>query len=223
MWELLVPDAAAHCMHSGATAETAAPTFSDSCPFNYAVLALACMSKNPDDRPPLFQIQEVLQALNVEVTTGQSYLDWTGAQRVRPPLLRRTVHSLRLQVFSLPRPHALIMCLVYWYECEVSSMGTRTISRVLRNTGVGHVQDVRALGGAIAFRRPPTPQPGSVCSSLDPPLASEDESVDRGSAGNTLMESWASEKSVGSVSFYTSVDAASGSASESGIYSHRLR
>ena len=104
MWELFVPDAAARCMHGVATAEIAAPTFPNSCPFNYAVLALACMSKNPDDRPPLFQIQDVLQALNVEVTTGQSYLDWTGSQRVCRPPLECTYSSTSASSTSVTTP-----------------------------------------------------------------------------------------------------------------------
>ena len=99
----------------------------------------------------------------------------------------------------------------------------RTILGGPTNTEVVLMQDVTALGGVIALRRPPTPTPRSQ-RSLTEPLASEDESIDRGSAGDTLMESWESEKSSESVSFYTSVDAASGSASaESAIHSHHLR
>ena len=103
MWELIVPNAAEicrkHCKdqntsesktdaktdrnESQATPEVAASTFPDSCPFNYAVLALACMSQNPEDRPPMFQIQEVLRSVDVEVGSGRHYMDWTGSHRVR--------------------------------------------------------------------------------------------------------------------------------------------
>jgi hypothetical protein len=91
MWELLVPNAAAYCGQGMATTEIAAPTFPHSCPFNYAVLSLACMANNPDDRPPMLQVQEVLQALDAEVTRGLTYLDCTGSQRVCPP---RHAHRL---------------------------------------------------------------------------------------------------------------------------------
>lgn len=71
------------------------------------------------------------------------------------------------------------------------------------------VQDVEALGGAIARCRVPTPQANSVCGLSDSgqPL-SPLGSVDKESGGNAIMDSLVSEKSVESVSFYTSVDAA---------------
>lgn len=104
MWELFVPNAASFCGRHGASAELAAPTFPNSCPFNYAVLSLACMAKNPDDRPPMFHVQEVLKSLDAEVTTNQSYLDWTGSQRVRTCSGFR---SALLQIF-FPHLHLLV-------------------------------------------------------------------------------------------------------------------
>jgi serine/threonine protein kinase len=59
------------------------PTFPSHCPFNYAVLALACMAPVPADRPPFFQVFEVLTSLDVELSNGL-YVDWAGKTRVRP-------------------------------------------------------------------------------------------------------------------------------------------
>lgn len=62
------------------------PGFPAVCPFNYAVLAMACMAANPEDRPPVYQAYEVLTSLEVDLAAG-TYFDWTGTQRVRPRLL----------------------------------------------------------------------------------------------------------------------------------------
>ena len=58
------------------------PNLPDYCPFNYAVLALACMAPVPGDRPPFFQVFEVLSSLDAELASG-SYVDWAGQTRVR--------------------------------------------------------------------------------------------------------------------------------------------
>jgi hypothetical protein len=57
-------------------------TFPSHCPFSYAVLSLACMAPTPTDRPPFFQIFEVLSSLRVELGSGR-YRDWAGQERVR--------------------------------------------------------------------------------------------------------------------------------------------
>lgn len=58
------------------------PGFPAVCPFNYAVLSMACMAANPEDRPPIYQAYEVLTSLEVELAAG-TFFDWTGMQRVR--------------------------------------------------------------------------------------------------------------------------------------------
>lgn len=58
------------------------PSFPDVAPFNYAVLALACMAPVPAERPPAFQVFEVLSALEAELAAS-SYVDWSGQTRVR--------------------------------------------------------------------------------------------------------------------------------------------
>lgn len=83
MWEVYVSTGAAMATRGDLVgAEPDERPFPTSCPFNYAVLALACMANNPDDRPPMYQIYEVLTSLDVELTTG-FYIDWSGTQRVR--------------------------------------------------------------------------------------------------------------------------------------------
>jgi Protein tyrosine and serine/threonine kinase len=75
------------------------PTFPDHAPFNYAVLALACMAPEPGERPPFFQAYEVLAALEGELGSG-TYVDWTGHSGVRGTLPVRTIVPARLHATS---------------------------------------------------------------------------------------------------------------------------
>lgn len=70
------------------------PSFPSHCPFNYAVLALACMAPSPEDRPPFFQIFEVLTSLDVELANGD-YRDWAGQMRVRLCVASHTATHLQ--------------------------------------------------------------------------------------------------------------------------------
>jgi hypothetical protein len=81
MWEVYVASLSSISHGELVGGEPDGRPFPTSCPFNYAVLALACMASNPDDRPPMYQIYEVLTSLDVELTTG-FYIDWSGTQRV---------------------------------------------------------------------------------------------------------------------------------------------
>ena len=69
------------------------PNLPDYCPFTYAVLALACMAPVPGDRPPFFQVFEVLSSLDAELASG-SYVDWAGQTRVRHRMRCRVLHAV---------------------------------------------------------------------------------------------------------------------------------
>lgn len=86
LWEVFLGQPPFVLTDSGAAPHPQFPTFPSHCPFNYAVLALACMAPVPADRPPFFQVVEVLTSLDVELS-GATYVDWSGTQRVRPPAL----------------------------------------------------------------------------------------------------------------------------------------
>lgn len=82
MWEVFMSRAPFLETASGVQPDPSFPGFPAVCPFNYAVLSMACMAASPDDRPPVNQVYEVLTSLEVELAAG-IYFDWTGVQRVR--------------------------------------------------------------------------------------------------------------------------------------------
>jgi Protein tyrosine and serine/threonine kinase len=51
---------------------TSFPTFPDFCPFNYAVLALACMAPEPRERPPMYQVRNCILTLSAAAISSNS-------------------------------------------------------------------------------------------------------------------------------------------------------
>lgn len=82
MWEVFMSRQPFLQTLSGVEKDPNFPSFPTVCPFNYAVLSMACMAQNPEDRPSMNQIFEVLTSLEVDLATG-TFFDWTGSQRVR--------------------------------------------------------------------------------------------------------------------------------------------
>ena len=57
------------------------PAFQVHVPLTYTLLAIACMSSSPTDRPSFQQIMEVLTSLNKELECGR-YIDAQGNMQV---------------------------------------------------------------------------------------------------------------------------------------------
>lgn len=64
------------------------PDLPDVCPFNYAVLALACMAPTPEDRPPFFQVRYTPELHCVA--------DWTAVQFGGTPCSNRPAQASSL-------------------------------------------------------------------------------------------------------------------------------
>eukprot|EP00892_Ulva_mutabilis_P000662 jgi/Ulvmu1/10597/UM065_0051.1 len=156
MWEVFMSRAPCLETAAGMQQDPSFPGFPAVCPFNYAVLSMACMAANPEDRPPVHQAYEVLTSLEVELAAG-IYFDWTGAQR--------DVSELVSFAASMGSTHALT--------------------------------DSLRAGPSIGCVSPAESNAPPICGT--------------GSSEGTITEgSKASENaSTASVSFYTSVDAAS--------------
>ena len=82
MWEIFMGCPPFVVGRAGPEKHPDLPGFPPHSPFNYAVLALACMTPVPEDRPPFSQIVEVLTSLDVELANGE-YRDLSGHVRVR--------------------------------------------------------------------------------------------------------------------------------------------
>lgn len=58
--------------------------FSQTAPLNYALLAISCLSAQPEDRPSFVQVIEFLAAIGLELASGY-YSNMNGVTEVLPP------------------------------------------------------------------------------------------------------------------------------------------